>query len=181
MLKDVLFSNFNQRKGREMIRARKIIGAGISVLAIAAMVSVSQEQSSKRPDNGNSEKGVLKRLADIQQAAEGLDADKVFSFVLENDKGALVQNGRLMLTRTEALETTKQGFQGLQKVAYKLDPQHITILSPTIALAVGEGTSFATTKDGRTFTTPFAQSVVFVLTNSEWKVLHAHRSFPLAR
>lgn len=164
-----------------MLRPRMLFGAVAGALALAAIVSFSQEKSLKRPETGDLEKGVLKRLADIQQAAETLDADKVFGFVLENDKGALVQNGRLFLTRSEALESTRQGFQGLQKVSYRLDTQQVTLLSPTIALVVGSGASTAMTRDGRTFETPFAQSVVLVLTNGEWKVLHAHRSFPIAR
>jgi hypothetical protein len=103
------------------------------------------------------------------------------SFVLENDTGELAQNGKLLLTRKEALESTRKGFRGLQKVDYRFDQQHVILLSPTVALAAGEGLSSATTDDGRTFTTRFAQSVVFVLTNGEWKVIHAHRSFPAAK
>jgi ketosteroid isomerase-like protein len=135
-------------------------------------------QSSKTATPPDIQKAVLIRLAEIQRAAQALDPDKVFSFVLENDAGALAQNGKLFLTRTEALESTKQGFQRLQKVDYQFDQQHVTLLSPTVALATGEGSSSATTADGRTFNTRFAQSVVFVLTNGDWKVFHAHRSFP---
>jgi hypothetical protein len=43
------------------------------------------------------------------------------------------------------------------------------MFAPTIALATGEGLSSATAEDGRTFNTPFAQSVVLVLANGEWK------------
>jgi len=103
------------------------------------------------------------------------------SSVLENDKGAMVQNGQLFLTRKEALDITKQGFANLQKVAYKFDQQQVTLLSPTVALAVGEGASSVMTADGREVTRPFVQSVVLVLTNSEWKVFHSHRSVPQTR
>ena len=153
----------------------------ISSFVIIAAVAVSQGQSSKSSAPPNVQKAVLTRLAEIQAAAQALDPDKVFSFVLENDSGALAQNGKLFLTRKEALESTKQGFQGLQKVSYKFDEQHVTLLTPTVALATGEGSSSATLEDGRTLTTRFAQSVVFVLTNGEWKVFHAHRSFPPAK
>ena len=107
-----------------------------------------------------------------------MDPDKVFSFVLENDRGALVQDGKLFLTREEALQSTKQGFKGLDEVSYQFERQHITLLSATVALATGEGVSSATTNDGRTFSTRFAQTVVLKLTNGEWKVFHAHRSLP---
>jgi hypothetical protein len=153
----------------------------VAVLAVTAIVSLSQGQAPKPSEASSPEKQILNRLAQIQQAAEALDAEKVFSFVMENDKGALVQNGRLLLTRSEAFASTKRGFEGLQKVSYQIDQQHISLLSPTIALAIGEGVSFATTREGTTFNTPFTQTVVLVLTNSEWKVFHAHRSFPTSR
>ena len=152
-----------------------------SMLVIITAVAISQGQSSKNSTSADVQKAVLARLAEIQSAAQSLDPDKVFSFVLENDAGALAQNGKLFLTRKEALESTKQGFQGLQSVSYRFDDQHVTLLSPTVALATGEGSSSATLDDGRVLTTRFAQSVIFVLTNGEWKVFHSHRSFPPAQ
>ncbi|MBA4388641.1 MAG: hypothetical protein C0404_11720 [Verrucomicrobia bacterium] len=152
--------------------------AFVLTFVIIAAVAVSRGQSSKNATSVDAQKAVLARLAEIQSAAESLDPDKVFSFVLENDAGALAQNGKLFLTRKEALESTKQGFQRLQSVSYLLDEQHVTLLSPTVALVTGEGSSSATLDDGRVFTTRFAQSVVLVLTNGEWKVLHSHRSIP---
>lgn len=160
---------------------RSVTVATVSVLFITAAIAVSQGQSSDDAVSPDIEKAVLARLAEIQDAAQSLDPDKVFSFVMENDKGSLAQNGRLFLTRKEALESTRQGFQGLQNVSYQLDKQHVTLLSPTVALAVGEGDSTATLQDGRTIDTRFVQSVIFVLTNGEWKVFHSHRSFPPAK
>ena len=152
-----------------------------STLLVVAAVAVSRAQSNGNSASSDVRQAVLARLTEIQSAAQALDPDKVFSFVLENDGGALAQNGKLFLTRKEALAFTKQGFQGLQKVSYQFDEQHVTVLSPTIALATGEGSSSATLDDGRTLSTRFAQSVIFVLTNGEWKVLHSHRSFPPAK
>jgi ketosteroid isomerase-like protein len=170
------------RKESTKLKPRKIVTIAIvSTLVISAAVAVSQGQSGKSPTPPDVQKAVLARLAEIQDAAQALDPDKVFSFVLENDAGALAQNGKLFLTRKEALESAKLGFQRLQKVSYRFDEQHVTLLSPTVALATGEGSSSATRDDGRTFTTRFAQSVVFVLTNGEWKVFHSHRSFPAAK
>ncbi len=158
------------------MRLKNLFAVGFCcVVIILGLVAVGSGQSSK--PNG-AEKAILNRLNEIQSAAEALNPDKVFSFVLESDRGALAQNGKLFLTRGEALEATKQGFEKLQSVHYQFDQQHVTMLSPTIALAVGEGSSSATTEAGQTFTTHFAQSVVLVLTNGEWKVVHAHRSFP---
>lgn len=49
-----------------------------------------------------------------------------------------------------------------------------------LAVVTGEGLTSATLDDGRTLSRRFAQSVVLVLTDGDWKVFHAHRSFPPA-
>lgn len=167
--------------------------AGVLLCGAVMWVSRAQARSDSAPADtatpaqtvrdsarASIEKTVLARMADIQKAAEALDPDKVFSFVLENDKGALAQNGKLLLTRKEALENTRQGFQRIEKVAYHFDQQHVTVLSPTVALVTSEGSSSMTLDDGRTLSTRFVQSVVLVLKDGEWKVLHSHRSFPPA-
>jgi ketosteroid isomerase-like protein len=164
-----------------MNRKNICIVAVASAFIVLAAVTMSPGQSSKPSASPDPQKAVLDRLAEIQKAAQALDADKVFSYVLENDTGAVAQNGRLLLTRKEALDSTKQGFQRLQAVEYRFDQQHVTMLSPTVALAVGEGSSSATTESGRAVDTRFVQSVVLVLTNGEWKVFHSHRSFPPAK
>lgn len=156
-------------------RTTKVLLA--SVCAVIAAFTVSRGQTAKPSTGADAQRAVAARLAEIQAAAQALDPDRVFSFVLENDQGALAQNGRLFRTRNEALESIRQGFRGLQKVDYRFGAQHISVLSPTVALAVGEGDSSATLEDGRTLSAHFVQSVVFALTNGEWKVLHAHRSF----
>jgi uncharacterized protein (TIGR02246 family) len=163
------------------MNCKKLISTGAaSALVILVTVTGLRGQSGKA-SSSDSQKAVLARLAQIQEAAQALDADKVFSFVLENDAGAVAQNGRLLLTRKEALESTKQGFQRLQRVEYRFDQQHVTMLSPTVALAVGEGSTSATTESGRAIDARFVQSVVLVLTNGEWKVFHSHRSAPAPR
>ena len=173
--------NANRKENIKMVSTKKAtVGVAVALL-VTAIVTASQGQPNNIPVPPDIEKAVLARLTEIQSAAQALDPDKVFSFVLENDNGSLAQNGKLFLTRKEALESTKQGFQGLKKVDYRFDQQHVALLSPTVALATGEGSSSATTDDGRTFTTRFAQSVVFVLADGEWKVFHAHRSFPPAK
>ena len=177
---------FGQRVRTDCVRKETMKPVCINILmigltgglALVASIWAAYGQVSKRSDSADPEMAIRARLGEIQVAAQKLDPEKVFSFVLENKKGALAQNGTLFLTREEALDSTRQAFSGLQKVEYQFKQQHITMLSPGVALAIGEGSSSATTADGRSFSTPFVQSVVLVLTNGEWKVFHAHRSFP---
>jgi type 1 glutamine amidotransferase len=159
----------------------RLIRQGVSWAASRSGGTASRSQPSEGFTSPDPRKAVLARLEEIQAAAQALNPDKVFSYVLENDAGALAQNGKLFRTRTEALESTRQGFQGLESVGYSFDRQDVSVLSPVLALVTGEGSSSATTKDGRTFTTHFAQSVLIVLTNGQWSVLHSHRSFVPAR
>ncbi len=152
-----------------------------SVVTVLFITIVSHAQPVKYSAPPDIEKAVLAKLGEIQKAAEALDPDGVFSHLMENDNGALIQGGRIFLTRSEALESTRQGFQRISKIEYKFDQQHVSMLSPGVALAVGEGVATATTIDGRTFNNRFAQSVVFMLTDGEWRVFHSHRSSPPAR
>ena len=124
------------------------------------------------------ERAILDRLAEIESAARELNPDKVYQFVLENDRGSLIQDGQFFRTRDEALQVTRRGFRNIQKVDYQFSQQHIVLLSPTVALATGAGQSTATTNQGQEISTRFAQSVILVQSDGQWRVLHAHRSFP---
>ncbi len=124
------------------------------------------------------EKAVLEANAKMIQAAESMDADVFFDWILDTVKGPVIQDGRLLLTRQEALETVRRGFQGVAKSKYQLDRTYVWVISPEAALLTAEGTSTATLADGRTLSAPFALSEVFVLREGKWKVLHAHQSVP---
>jgi hypothetical protein len=164
------------RLQNHIMNMRKTVLCILATALVAAALSWGQSAN----NNSDARKQVLARLDEIQKAAEALAPEKVFGFVTENNDGAMISNGQLFLTRQDALDSTMAGFQNIQKVSYKFDRQNVTMLSPTTALAVGEGSSSATLSDGRVRSTRFAQTVVLVLTNGEWKVFHSHRSFPPA-
>ncbi len=152
------------------------------VIALLLLSSCTQNQ----PDITDSERIEIENAinhvySEVMKASEQADVDKMFSFILENNKGVLIRNGQLILSRQEALDTYKKGFRGLQKVEYKINQQYITALSSKSALLVLEGESIATTNDGQTFKTPFAQTTVFVSKDGDWRILHAHTSAPVRR
>ena len=81
------------------------------------------------------------------------------------------------MTRQQALNTTKQALQGLKDVSYKYNQKHITVISPTIALWVADGTTSVTfLKSELETNVSFAESIIFVKKDGQWKVFHAHRS-----
>ena len=124
------------------------------------------------------EKAVLEANAKMIQAAENLDAEGFMEWILDAMTGPVIQDGKLMVTRQEALEAVRRGFQGVASVKYHLDRTYVKVISAEVALLTGEGTTTATLDDGRTFSAPFALSEVFVLREGKWKVLHAHQSVP---
>lgn len=114
----------------------------------------------------------------MTEAGEAVDADRLFSFMLETDKGSVIQNGVVMVTRQEALERVRSNLRGISRIQYRWKNRYVKVLSPEVAVLVAEGESTATTSAGDTFTTPFAQTVVFVLKAGSWKAIHAHQSSP---
>jgi ketosteroid isomerase-like protein len=121
---------------------------------------------------------VLAAHAEMTRAGETVDADRLFSFMLDTDKGSVIQNGVFLVTRDEALQRVRANLRRISKIEYRWTRQYVTALSPEAALLTAEGESTATTADGRTFTTPLAQTVVFVMREGHWKVIHAHQSSP---
>jgi SnoaL-like protein len=124
------------------------------------------------------EKAVLAANAQATQAAEARDLDRLFSFMLDTDKGSIVQNGNLSLTPAQAKEKLAASFRAPVKVVYRWKQQHVTVLSPTTALVVSDGETVVTPANGEPFAIPFVQSAVWVLREGAWKILHAHQSSP---
>jgi len=127
------------------------------------------------------EKGVLDAHQKMTAAAEGLDAEEFFAFILDAARGPVIQDGRLFATRAEALEVVKRGSEGVASVERVYETTDVTVISEKAALLTGKGTSTVTLEDGRSFDGRFAVSLVFVLKSGTWKVLHGHYSVPNPR
>ncbi|MHC4623285.1 MAG: nuclear transport factor 2 family protein [Planctomycetota bacterium] len=125
----------------------------------------------------NIEKAVLQKHADFIGFAEQRDVNKMFSIIPNDNRASIIQDGRL-LTRQEALETVGNGFKRTKELKYEFDQQHVTVLSHDIAFLTGRGRSITTTNTGETSTLNFATTVIFVLEQNEWKMLHGHLSIP---
>jgi len=150
------------------------------LFAAVCVASFAQPHESALTPSARSaiEKAVLEVNAQMTRAAEDRDIDRLFSFMLANDRGSIIQSGNLFLTREEALATAKRNFQGIAGIQYRWKSQLVTVISPTTALLVCNGESEVRTAQDppATFVRPFAQSVLFVLTDGKWKALHAHMS-----
>ncbi len=151
------------------------------LILVAVILCAGAWIAPRRADTKAIEQAVLAVSAEMTKAGEAVDADRLFSYMLDTDKGSIIQNGALMATRQEALAQVRTNLSGLSKIQYRWKRQYVTVLSPELAVLVAEGESTPTTAAGDTFTVPFAQTVVFVLTDGKWKAIHAHQSSPQRR
>jgi hypothetical protein len=143
----------------------------LAVILLAAPVFA--QSTAQRDDI---EKSILAVNQQMTRAAEARDIDRLFTFLLPNERGSIVQNGFVFLTREEAHDSVKRGFAAVRKVQYRWKRQMVTILSPDAALLVADGETEVTFADGTSAVAGFAQTTVFVRADGEWKVLHSHRS-----
>jgi hypothetical protein len=150
------------------------------LLACIPVISTSNNDPKKMPIDRQQaiEKAIGEVHAKMKHAAEQRDTDSLYEYVLDMDKGVIIEDGRILRTRQEALSSTRKGMQGLKNLSYTYTQKYVTPISETAALWVGEGTSSATLQDGRQVSAPFAETIVFVMKGGHWKVLHAHRSAP---
>ncbi|MBN1362252.1 MAG: nuclear transport factor 2 family protein [Sedimentisphaerales bacterium] len=151
------------------------------IVITGAIVLASQAGRSSIPDQVAIEKAVLAAHAKMGEAEEALDAEKFFASIPDFDKGLIIQDGVLFKTRREALDTVSVGFQGVSKIERAYDQTYVTVISPEAALLTGSGTSSVTLYDGRVLTGPFAVSMLFVLRDGRWQLLHGHYSLPNPR
>ena len=154
----------------------------VILLLICVPVFCTIQKNTKGRMSVDQQQAIESAIFDVQakmkQAAEGRDVEALYKYVLEMDKGVIIEDGRIRWTRQEALNSTRQGLQGLKDLSYAYTQKYVTVISPTVALWVGEGTSSAALEDGRQISVPFAETIVFVQKDGQWKVFHAHRSVP---
>lgn len=157
----------------------------ISLIAVAAisMVTALVFGQPKPATTDSSEQAIRKAVLEINdkmaKAANSLDVEGLFSYILDTDKGSIVQNGTVFRNRQEAMQAVKQGLMGVEKMERRFVNPQVTVISPDVALLTSEGTVAATLTDGRTIDGRFAVSLLFVRKEGEWKLLHGHYSAPV--
>jgi len=164
-----------RRRGEVVCLARRSVRVGLALL-LCGWAGVGEAVA--KDDSKSVEDAILAVSAEMTRAGEAVDADRLFSFMLDTDKGSIIQNGVVLATRDEALARVRENLRGISKIQYRWKRQYVTVLSPEVALLTAEGESVVETAPGGTFTAPFAQTVVFVLRDGRWKAIHAHQSSP---
>lgn len=152
-----------------------IVALGLAVFPLRAEMPASKTD----PSTTAIEKAILDVNARMTETADSLNADAFFEYILDSDKGVIIQNGVLFKTRSEALEAVKRGFVGIAKLKRQIDNPRVIVITPELAVLTGEGNTIATLHDGRTITNRFAVSLIFQRKDGQWKVLQGHYSTPL--
>ena len=160
-----------------MVSPRFVVAAAL-VGAMAGGSSSLSGQVMPDPTPPATEAAIRSSLREMRAAAERMDAEALYAFVLDTRVPPVIENGVLASTRQVALERTTLGFQGLASLSYLYNHESIVMLSANTALWIGDGTASARLEDGRELSIPFAETVVLVEDAGLWKVLHAHRSVP---
>jgi hypothetical protein len=157
---------------------KKIAISVLVVIVVCLSLAARSNQNVISPvQQKNIGSEILKVHQEMKKAAESLDADALFTHVLDvND--VIIENGALRSTLKNAYDVTKQGFQGIKELSYTYNHTNINVISQTTVLWTGNGTTTAMLTDGRKITIDFAETIVFILSDGRWKVLHAHRSSP---
>jgi len=154
----------------------------LSALALAFALSTSPQSraAAPAPTDAAVEQAVLAANAAMIADANRMDMDAFFGAIIDAGRGTIVQNAEIFATRAEARAAVERGLRGVKTIDRRFDHPKITVLSPETALLVSDGNVTATLEDGRVMTSRFAVSLVWVLRDGRWQILHGHYSTPPA-
>ena len=127
------------------------------------------------------EKAILKAHAEMVQAAKQSGCGRVLVLYPGCRANAYHSGRRFVQEQRGDIECYQLGFENTASIERNFDYTSVAVLSPTTAVVTGTGTSTVVTRSGRTISSRFATSNVFVLTHGQWKLLNGHYSNPNAQ
>src|ERR1035441_4212309 len=86
----------NQSEKEHFMKMQSLI---LFAAVCATLFAAPQETGLTPSGRAAIEKSVLEVNAQMTRAAEDRDIDRLFSFMLANDRGSIIQSGRLLTTR----------------------------------------------------------------------------------
>lgn len=147
---------------------------------LLACTAFLRSAGAENPAAPSVEQAVLAANAAMIAAANRLDLDTFFEAIIDSPQTSIVQNGLIFPSRADARAAVERGLRGVVRIDRRFTDPKVTVLSPGTALLVSEGAVTATLEDGRVMEGRFAVSLVFVLREGRWQVLHGHYSAPPA-
>ena len=155
---------------------KKIVSTIVIFLCVSVLLAANSNKNDVSPAQTKSiEKEILKVHKNMQKAAESLNADELFKYVLDvND--VIIENGEIRPTKKDAYENTKQGFEAIKAITYNYKHINVIVISQTAAVLTGSGTTTATFSSDLKIDIDFVESIVYAFRDGQWKVINAHRS-----
>lgn len=114
-------------------------------------------------------------------ALEMRDDRRLAAALTRTNRGAMIVDGRLILTTDDLLESHRGDFAEVRHLHYSYTQRHVTILSATSAMLVGTGTAHGQALDGTSLERTFAHTFVFLGGEAGWRIVHWHSSTPRPR
>jgi len=108
------------------------------------------------------------------KAFESLDANKAYSFILQNEDFAEASMGKLITDHRAILDTMKLHLGSFQKERISITNQKIYVINMDAAVISLASTGEITFKNGAEIKAPFALTILWVKKDGEWKVAHYH-------
>ena len=114
----------------------------------------------------------------IVAAVNALDADKAFAHFSSSPDFREATNGSLTSSHEALLAKYREAYAKLRSQDRRVADEHITVLSPDLAMYTAGGTFLLTDKSGKsTPPIPIAWTFLWRREGTQWKVVNAHQSF----
>jgi uncharacterized protein (TIGR02246 family) len=112
-------------------------------------------------------------------AAEQVDADRMFATFSDPYNAGFINVGVFYPSLDASVSYFRDLFSQLQGQKIDMDETRVSVLASNVALLTMHGSFTATLKEGGTFQSPFAVTFVCAKMGNDWRIVHAHQSFPM--
>lgn len=112
-------------------------------------------------------------------AAEQVDADLAFASFTDEHNAGFINVGVFYPSLDSFVADFRDDFGRSQGQEIEVSETRVSVLASNAAVLATHGSFIATFKEGGTFESPFACTFVYAKVEEDWKVVHAHQSFPL--
>ena len=107
------------------------------------------------------------------------DADRMFAPFSDAYNASFISVGVFFPSLDSYMSSFRDLLSRLQDQKFDVSETRVSVLAPTAAVLTMHGSFIATFKEGGAFESPFAVTFVCAKVGEDWKIVHAHQSFPL--
>lgn len=121
----------------------------------------------------------VKALTDeLINGAEQVDVDRCFANFTDAYDSGFIDNGVFYPTLDSMIDVFRSGFSRLRSQEIEMSETRISVLAPNVAILTTHGSFTETDTSNNTSDSRFALTLAYAKVGEEWKIVHAHQSFP---